>query len=104
VFLQLFNIPELTRGDLRFGNKSFLGNGIPSFVRILINIPGIVNHLQGFLDNIDMTVFGRPYKIIVLDMQLFPKLNETRSQIIAVNLRRHASFLGCLLDLLAMLV
>jgi hypothetical protein len=91
-------------GEVFLSPEPFTGNTIPSLILILVDLSPIVKVLEDLLNHLLMAVFGGSDEVIVRDVQPFPEGLKPFDHLITVSLRIHASFLGGLLHLLAVLV
>ena len=104
LFFDAFNIPKLPGLHFCFSNKTLFCDGIPSLIFTLINIPIIIDLLQNRLNDFNMPILRCADEVIIFDLKLFPQLQKSQSELIAVLLRRNIAAFCSLLDLLPVLI
>ena len=86
------------------GQELFLANAVVALLFVFVDLLFVVKALQHSLHAFLVQRIGRRGPTVVADFEFLPKRDELRRDLIDELLRRHASFFGGLLDLLAVLI
>ena len=89
---------------LALGPEGLTGRAVLALVGALVDIALVIQLLEDLLHFLDMHRIGRPDKAVVGRVHQVPDLLDLACNLVDVLLRRDASGLGLLLDLLAVLV
>ena len=90
--------------DLGLGEVGLVGNAIPTVVAALVQVARFLHALPEVLHGMTLAWLGSADKIVIGDLELFPKVLEVRSLAIGPLLRSHAMLGSGLGNLLTMLV
>jgi len=104
LLFDLFDIPKLAGFVLLLGNEAFLGNRIPAFILININVTVVINLLKNLLDDCFVPILRRTDKVIITDFEFLPEFQKAWCQVITMSLRIHSPLLGGLLDFLSVFI
>src|SRR5690625_2980448 len=97
-------VGALAVDELLLGVVALAGNTVEAAVLAEVDVAGVVDALQDLLDDLLVAVLAGADEVVVADAQVFPDILEACGDLVGVLPRAHAGGLGCLLDLLAVLV
>ncbi len=97
-------VRALSVDQFAFGVKPLTPDAVHALVSAEINFTRVEDLLQNVLDDFNVLGIGSPYEPVIFDIEFWPDLPEESAYPVDVSLGFHSGGLGCLDDLVTVLV